>query len=110
MDIQSMPPKQQKLSVGDRAVTALLAGVFGFGTMVLIWFLVLNLGAHADEDLFFPFFWTWIAGGLAAAVGFAVGPERMVDGFEGVWSALGKLMFWQIRDEPTARSPRRRAR
>jgi hypothetical protein len=78
--------------------------------MVLIWFLVLNLGAHAGEDLFFPFSWTWIAGGLAAAVGFVVGPERMVDGFEGVWRALEKLMFWRIRDEPTTRSPRRKAR
>ncbi len=105
-----MPPRQPKLTTGDRLVTALLAGIFGFGTMVVIWFLVLNLGAHAAEDLWFPFSWTWIAGGLAAALGFALGPERMVDGFGGVWRALGGIMFWRVRDEPTTRSPRRRSR
>ena len=63
-----MPSKQPKLTLGDRAVTALLAGIFGFGTMAVIWFLVLNLGAHSGEDLWFPFSWAWIAGGLVAAV------------------------------------------
>ena len=84
-----MPSKAYEAYPGDRCVTALLAGIFGFGTMTVIWFLVLNLGAHAGEDLWFPFSWTWIAGALAAAVGFVVGPERMVDGFEGVWRRWG---------------------
>ena len=105
-----MPPKQPKLTFGDRVVTALLAGIFGFGTMAVIWFLVLNLGAHSGEDLWFPFSWAWIAGGLTAAVGFVVGPERMVDGFEGTWRALGKLIFWRVRDDAVARPRRRKPR
>jgi hypothetical protein len=105
-----MPPQQPTLTIGDRLVTALLAGVFGFGTMLVIWFLVLNLGAHSGEDLALPFSWTWIAGGMAATLGFVVGPERMVDGFEGVWRGLGAIMFWRIRDEPPTRPPRRRPR
>jgi hypothetical protein len=105
-----MPPKQPRLTIGDRAVSALLAGIFGFGTMAVIWFLVLNLGAHTGVDLWFPFSWAWIAGGLTAALGFVVGPERMVDGFEGTWRALAKLCFRGVDDQTVTRSRRRRSR
>ncbi len=102
-----MPAQEEKLTIGDRLVTGLLAGILGFGTMAVIWFLVLNLGAHTGENLWFPFSWAWIVGGAAAATGFIVGPERMVDGFQGFWRALGAIMFWRIRDRDVP-TPRRR--
>jgi hypothetical protein len=106
----TMAPKQPNLTLGDRLIAALLAGVFGFLTMSLIWFLVLNFGAHSGEDISLPFSWTWIVSGMAAVLGFAVGPERMVDGFSGVWHALGRLMFWRVQDQPLPKSRKHKSR
>ena len=108
-----MPPPREKLTIADRFVTALLGGICGFCTMVLVWFLVLNLGAHSGEDIAMPFYWVWTGAGLAAVVGFAAGPERMMDGFQSVWKALGSLMFWRVdrrddSDSLASRKPRRR--
>jgi hypothetical protein len=48
---------------------------------------------------------------LAAAVGFLAGPERMMDGFQTAWKALGSLMFWRVHRQDDAlksRKPRNR--
>jgi hypothetical protein len=108
-----MAPVRDKMTVGDRLITALMGGVCGFGTLLLVWFLVLNLGAHSGEDLSLPFHWVWAGTALAAVVGFLAGPERMMDGFQSVWKALGSLMFWRVErqddsDSLASRKPRRR--
>ncbi len=59
-----MPPRQPKpgerLTYGDRLVSALLGGICGFGTMVVIWFVVMYAGGRAGEDVAFDFYWTWV--------------------------------------------------
>jgi hypothetical protein len=87
------PARNHELTLGDRVISALLGGLCGFSTMLLIWFLVLNLGGRRGDDIALPFFWTWIAGGVAGAAGFLAGPERMMDGFGKVWRVIG-WMLW----------------
>lgn len=96
-----MPPKQAKpgepLTFGDRVVTALLGGLAGFGTMILVWLVVMYLGGRRSQDESFPFYWTWIVALAVAAVSFVAGPERTMDAFDTVWGLIGKL-FWRKED------------
>ena len=84
------PPQDQGLSLGDRLISALLGGFCGFATMLLIWLLVVHPGRDGQAQP--PFSWTWIAGAVAAAAGFLVGPERMMDGLGRVWGAIGGML------------------
>ena len=84
------PPQDQGLSLGDRLISALLGGLCGFATMLLIWLLVVHPGLDGEAQP--PFSWTWIGGAVAAAAGFVVGPERMMDGFGRVWGAIGAML------------------
>ena len=106
-----MATARDKLTIGDRLITALMGGICGFATMLIVWFLVLNLGAHSGEDLSLPFHWVWTGTALAAVVGFLAGPERMMDGFQTAWRALGSIMFGRVDrqdDSLSSRKPRRR--
>jgi hypothetical protein len=55
-----MSPRRanEVIRFGDRLVTALVAGVCGFGTMLVVWLLVMFVGGRCGEDLGFPFYWT----------------------------------------------------
>ena len=92
-----MPPPQAKkgepLTFGDRAVTALLGGICGFGTMLLVWFLILYAGGRSGTDSEMPFYWTFIVGGAVAAAAFLAGPERTMDAFAKVWAVVGIIVF-----------------
>jgi hypothetical protein len=81
--------REPELTVGDRLVTGLFGGILGLFTMSLIWFIVLNIGGRGGVDVSMPFYWTWIGAGITAAVGFALGPERLMDGFGAVWNVIG---------------------
>jgi hypothetical protein len=54
----------------------------------------------------------WIVAGLVAAVAFAAGPERMLDGFGSVWGGFGRIVFgrWRADDEDLLKSRRRSSR
>ncbi len=88
------PAKAKGLTIGDRSISALVGGVCGFLTMLLIWLLVMYWGGRFGQDVVMPFYWTWVAGGIAAAVSFAAGPERMMDGFGNLWRAIAWLFYW----------------
>ncbi len=102
--------KQPQLTPGDRLISALMAGILGFATMLLIWLVVLYLGGHAGEDVSLPFFWNRIVAGLAAGTGFIVGPERMLDGFGAVWRVIGALSFGNADDRTAPASRKRKPR
>jgi hypothetical protein len=94
-----VPPKQpgpfEPLSTGDRLVSALLGGILAFGTMLVIWFLVLYAGGRTRQDVELPFYWTYVASGIVGVIGFFLGPERMLVVLATVWDMLGRLMFWR---------------
>jgi hypothetical protein len=83
---------EPNLTIGDRLITALMGFVVAFLTMCVIWFLTLRIWFAATDDAP-PFHWTWIVGLMAGAAGFAVGPERMMDGVGAVWRAIGAVFF-----------------
>ncbi|WP_165227108.1 hypothetical protein [Aquisphaera insulae] len=101
-----MPPKTPNLTVGDRLISGLMGGILAFGTMLVIWFVVMYAGGRAGQDVTLPFYWVWGVALAAAFVGFVVGPERMMDGFENVWRLLGRP--YRNDDGIPARSRRRR--
>jgi hypothetical protein len=105
-----MAAKQPQLTASDRLISALMGGILGFGTMLVIWFIVMYVGGRAGRDVSFPFYWVWIAAGLVAAVGFLAGPEKLMDGIGGFWGAFGKLLFWRAREDSSPASRRRRSR
>jgi hypothetical protein len=84
--------REPTLTVGDRLITALMGFVVAFLTMCVIWFLTLRIWFEATDNPP-PFHWTWIVGLMAGAVGFVIGPERMMDGVGTVWRAIGALFF-----------------
>jgi hypothetical protein len=88
-------PQDQGLSLGDRLISALLGGLCGFATMLLIWLLVVH--PRQDGEAQPPFSWTWIMGAFTAAAGFVVGPERMMDGLGRVWGAIGGPLWGERR-------------
>ena len=104
-----MPPQQSKrgepLTFGDRVVTALIGGICGFGTMLVVWFIVMYVGGRRGADITLPFYWTWTVGLAVATLAFLAGPEPTLDAFEQVWGLLGKLLFW--RSDHTDLSSRR---
>ncbi len=104
-----MAPRKPQLTAADRLITALMAGILGFATMLVIWLIVLYLGGQDGEDLEIPFLWNWIVAGLAAVTGFVVGPERMLDGFGAVWRVIGALSFGKAEDRtpPVSRKRKR---
>jgi hypothetical protein len=107
-----MAQKSPEQTVGDRFISALMGGILAFGTMLVVWFVIMYLGGRAGQDVSFPFYWVWIVAGLAAVVGFAAGPERLMDGFASLWGGFGELLFWPWRadDEEILRSRRRKSR
>ncbi len=66
--------------------------VGAFLTMCVIWLVAMRAMPH-EKDPPIPFLTTWIVGLVVGAVGFAVGPERMMDGFGATWAAIGRLFF-----------------
>jgi hypothetical protein len=93
----SEPTKQaETLTFGDRFVTALLGGICSFGTMLVIWFVVMYVGGRAGNDVAFPFYWVWIVSGTVAALAFLAGPERTMDVFEKVWGLIGLVLFRRV--------------
>ncbi len=92
-----MPPgrsaTQPEPTVGDRLISALMGGILGFGTMLLIWLIVMYVGGRIGQDAAMPFYWNAIVGGLAAMGGFIAGPERMMDAFGKVWKLMGWGLF-----------------
>ncbi len=108
-----MPPRQPKqgepLTVGDRVVTALLGGICAFGTMLLIWFLVLYGAGRSGEDVTMPFSVVWLVSGVVAALAFMAGPERMLDAFEMVWGVFGRIFLGKNdRSDFSSRRSKRR--
>lgn len=106
-----MAPKrhaQPPLTLGDRVITALLGGICGFATTIVIWFVVMYVGGRRGEDVSFPFYWTFIVGGVTASLAFVAGPERTMDAFEGIWGFIGGF-FWtkDDSDRPARRDNRR---
>lgn len=99
---------QPPLAFGDRLVTALLGGICGFATTILIWFVVMYVGGRHGSDVSFPFSWTFIVGGVTASLAFVAGPERTMDTFEGIWRFIGRF-FWtrDDSDRPSRRDKRR---
>jgi len=102
-----MASRQPQLRLGDRVISAIMAGTLGFGTMLVVWLIVLYLGGRDEEDVSLPFYSNWIVAGLAAGAGFIVGPERMLDGFGAVWRVIGALSFGST-DDRTPPAPRKR--
>lgn len=97
------------LTFGDRLVTALLGGICGFATTIVIWFVVMYVGGRHGSDVSFPFYWTLIAGGVVASIAFVAGPERTMDAFEKIWGIVGVVLFWRTRDsDRTTRRDKRR--
>lgn len=92
-----MPPKQpgpsEKLTVGDRLVSALVGGACASATAALVWFLVLSAGGRTGHDVALPFWWAYAVAGGAAAAGFVLGPERLLDVLGRVWRLLGSVLF-----------------
>jgi hypothetical protein len=103
-----MPKKERReeLTWGDRAVTALMTGICGFATMLLIWFVVMSRGGRYGQDTSLPFSWNWVGAGVAAVIGFVIGPERAMDSFEWIWWIVG-LQFWRGVPSPRDRRQRR---
>jgi hypothetical protein len=91
------PRRTEPLTIGDRLVAGFLGGLFAFGTMLVVWFLVLNAGGRTGNDVSLPFIWVWGVTGAVAALSFVAGPERMVDGFEAVWGVFGRIFFRRAR-------------
>jgi len=89
------PGPHEKLTAGDRLVSALPGGLCGFGTMLLIWFVVMDVGVRTQQDVGLPFDWTFVGAGAVGAVGFLAGPERMLDVLEKVWGTIGVFLFWR---------------
>jgi hypothetical protein len=108
-----MPVKQprqgERLTLGDRLVTALLAGVLGFGSMLVVWFIVLYAGGRARNDVSLQFEWVWIVTGTLATLAFFAGPEHTMNGFEKLWALVGIILFRRTphSDLPTRRNRRR---
>lgn len=93
--VTSRPVQEdEKLTLGDRLISALLCGLWGFATMVFVWVIAFDFVFVPMND----FVWTlctwttWIASGAAAALGLLLGPERMMDGFARVWSAIDQWL------------------
>jgi hypothetical protein len=87
-----------------------LAGIFGFGTMLVIWFIVLFLGGRLGKDVSLTFLSNWIIGGISSGAGFILGPDRMLDGFGVVWRTLGVLLFGKVDDRTPITPPKRKIR
>ena len=92
------PRHNEPLTLGDRLISALVGGLCGFATMLVIWFVVLYVGGRVGEDVTLPFVWVWAGSGVVAGVGILLGPERMLDTLGGVWAVLGRLFFWRRID------------
>ncbi len=105
-----MAARQPQLTPGDRLISALMAGILGFATMLLIWMIVLYLGGQAGQDVSFPFLWNWVVAGLSAVTGFFVGPERMLDGFGAVWRVIGALSLGKPEDRTPPVTRKRKGR
>jgi hypothetical protein len=106
-----MPPRQPKpgepLTFGDRAVTALLGGICAFGTMLLVWFVVMYGAGRSGQGGEMPFSVVWLVSGVAAGLAFVAGPDRMLDAFGRVWGLFGWLFGMPPRsDLPTRRRQR----
>jgi hypothetical protein len=88
-------------------ISGLMGGILAFVTMLVVWFVVLYFGGRTKQDISLPFYVVWIVTGLAATVGFAVGPERLMDGFGGIWGGFGRVFFGKVEDREVARRRRR---
>ncbi|MHB1555940.1 MAG: hypothetical protein ACYC61_00535 [Isosphaeraceae bacterium] len=86
---------EPELTVGDRLVTALMGFVGAFLTMCVVWLIAMRAMPH-EKDPPIPFAATWIVGLVVGVVGFAAGPERMMDGFGAVWASIGRMFFRRL--------------
>ncbi len=88
------PPKHHKLSLGDRLISALVCGLWGFATMVFVWVIAFNFVFVPMNDAVWALcIWTtWTAGGVAAALGLLLQPERVMDGFAKVWGVIDRWL------------------
>jgi hypothetical protein len=91
------PGQDHKLTLGDRLISALLCGLWGFATLVFVWVIAFNyvfVPMTGDADVVWTLctWTTWTAGGVAAALGLLLGPERVMDGFGKVWGALDEWL------------------
>lgn len=86
------PRSGEPPSVGDRLVTAAVAGACGFGTSLFVRLLVMYAGGRWGRDAALPFWWTWAGAGIFAVVGHLVGPERTMNAIEHVWWLVGQLL------------------
>ena len=108
-EVIPVAPRKPQYTAADRLISALMAGILGFATMLVIWLIVLYLGGQAGEDVEIPFFWNWIVAGIAGVTGFLVGPERMLDGFGVVWRVIGAISWGKPEDHiPPASRKRKR--
>jgi hypothetical protein len=91
-----MPPQQpgpdEPLTLGDRLVSALAGGLCGFATMLLVWFVVTYWWGEMGRDAPLRFYWTFVAGGVAAVLGVLTGQEPLMDGFGKAWAAIGLVL------------------
>lgn len=93
------PAKDHKLTLGDRLISALLCGLCGFATMVFVWVIGFNSVFVPMNDLVWTLcIWTtWTAAGVAAALGFVLRPERVMDGFAKVWGVIDQWLRGEER-------------
>jgi hypothetical protein len=100
-----MPKPPPPPTLGDRLISALMGGILAFGTMLVVWFIVMYAGGRSGQDVMLPFSFVWGTALAASAIGFAVGPEPMMDGFEAIWRTLGRPNH---DDDRPSKRPRRR--
>src|SRR5262249_19677188 len=81
------PRQNHKLILGDRLITALLCGLWGFATAVFACLVAFHFVLVPMNDVAWTLctWTTWTASGVAAALGFLLEPERIMDGFGIVW-------------------------
>jgi hypothetical protein len=96
------PAQDHKPTLGDRLISALLCGLWGFATLVFVWVIAFNyvfvpIKGAADVVWTLCTYTTWTAGGVAAALGFILGPERVMDGFGKVWAAIDQWLRGEDR-------------